>query len=137
MQAGRVMLGRIKQLLQEDKDFAFETTLATRSYINLIRDAKAKGYEVTLLYFWLHSPEQAKERVAERVAKGGHNIEDKVVERRYYRGINNFFKLYSPVCDNWMLIDNTNSEPVLMAKGHHKDIEVEETGLWDQIQRQL
>lgn len=63
------MLGRIKQLLQEDKDFAFETTLATRSYINLIREAKAKGYEVTLLYFWLHSPEQAKERVAERVAK--------------------------------------------------------------------
>jgi predicted ABC-type ATPase len=90
MEAGRLMLRRIKELLQDEKDFAFETTLATRSYVNLIREAKTKGYEVTLLYFWLHSPEQAKQRVAERVAKGGHNIEDDVIERRYYRGISNF-----------------------------------------------
>jgi predicted ABC-type ATPase len=137
LQAGRMMLSRIKELLQEEKDFAFETTLATRSYVNLVRQAKAKGYEITLLYFWLHSPQQAKERVAERVAKGGHNIEDEVVERRYYRGIRNFFKLYSPVSDNWMLIDNTSSEPVLLAKGHQESIVVEVPELWDQIQKQL
>lgn len=137
MQAGRVMLARIKELLGEEKDFAFETTLATRSYTNLISEARAKGYEITLLYFWLHSPEQAKERVAERVAKGGHHIADEVVERRYYRGIRNFFKMYSPVCDNWMLIDNTNNEPVLIAKGHHEDCRVENAELWSRIQKQL
>jgi predicted ABC-type ATPase len=138
MEAGRLMLRRIKELLQDEKDFAFETTLATRSYVNLIREAKTKGYEVTLLYFWLHSPEQAKERVAERVAKGGHNIEDEVVERRYYRGISNFFKLYSPVCDNWALFDNTVGEPGLVAEGGlNFKTSITSSQLWDTIQKQI
>ena len=70
-----------------------------------------------MLYFWLHSPEQAKERVAQRVANGGHHIEDEVVERRYYRGLQNFFKLYIPVCDNWLLIDNTKGKSSIIAEG--------------------
>jgi predicted ABC-type ATPase len=138
MQAGRVMLGRIKDLLKDEKDFAFETTLATRSYVNLIREAKTKGYEVTLLYFWLHSPEQAKERVAERVAKGGHDIKDDVVERRYYRGIKNFFRIYSPVSDNWALFDNTAGEPELVAEGGlNFETSIASQTLWNQIQKQI
>lgn len=117
VQAGRVMLTRIKELLSECKDFAFETTLATRSYVQLIRKAKAANYKVTLLYFWLHSPEHAKQRVAERVANGGHNIARPVIERRYFAGIRNLFRLYMPVADKWMLIDNTNGEAAIVAEG--------------------
>lgn len=132
-QAGRLMLNRIKELIEDEVDFAFETTLSTRSYIGTIATAREKGYKVTLLFFWLHSPEQAKERVAERVSKGGHHIPDEVVERRYYRGIHNFFQLYSPVCDNWLLVDNTNSDPILIANNKLSEIEISETTLWGKI----
>jgi len=81
-EAGRIMLKRIHQLMEEKVDFAFETTLAARSYISFIRDAKVINYEITLLYFWLSSPELAKKRVAQRVSEGGHNIPADVIERR-------------------------------------------------------
>src|SRR5690606_29723799 len=86
LEAGRIMLTRIHELLEERVDFAFETTLATRSYVSLIKRAKVKGYTIVLLYFWLDSPEQAVKRVAKRVAKGGHHIPDNVLIRRYFRG---------------------------------------------------
>lgn len=62
-EAGRIMLKRINELISENENFAFETTLSTRSYKNKIIEAKAKGYGVTLLFFWLQSTELAKERV--------------------------------------------------------------------------
>jgi predicted ABC-type ATPase len=74
IEAGRIMLHRIDQLINEKMDFAFETTLAAKSYISLIKTARNLGYEVSLLYFWLSSPEFAVSRVGKRVEKGGHNI---------------------------------------------------------------
>ena len=91
--AGRIMLKRINELLTEGADFAFETTLATKSYVSLLKKAKASGYKITLVYFWLSSPEEAIERVATRVSKGGHHIPEEVIRRRYYAGINNLVKL--------------------------------------------
>ena len=91
IEAGRIMLKRIDELLSERVDFAFETTLATRSYVSLIKKAQQAGYEVTLLYIWLSSPAMALRRVAKRVSKGGHNIPPDVIERRYFRGIKNLF----------------------------------------------
>lgn len=114
-EAGRIMLQRIHQLMEEKVDFAFETTLAAKNYIQHIRTAKTLGYEITLLYFWLNSPELAKQRVASRVKKGGHNVADEIIERRYYRGINNLFNLYFSVCENWMIIDNGDAVPDIVA----------------------
>jgi predicted ABC-type ATPase len=116
-EAGRIMLQRIRQLMDEKVDFAFETTLSTRSYVSLLKKASENGYRITLLYFWLTSPDFAKERVAKRVRLGGHNIPDEVVERRYYRGISNLLNLYAPVVDKWFVIDNMNSEPNIIATG--------------------
>src|SRR5579871_478000 len=82
MEAGRIMLQRIDQLMKEGVNFAFETTLAAKSYVTLIRAAREIGYEITLLYFWLSSPDLAKERVAKRVSMGGHNIPPDTIERR-------------------------------------------------------
>ena len=73
-EAGRIMLNRIKDLLASDECFAFETTLATRSYKSKIEEAKRKGYTATLIFFWLENVELAKERVRIRVSEGGHNI---------------------------------------------------------------
>ena len=116
--AGRIFLKRIQELLRLKKDFAFETTLSTRSYVNLIKQAKLSGYNVILVFFWLRSPELAFERVKERVKAGGHNIPKDVIERRYFSGIKNLLQLYIPITDYWMVIDNSNNPFNLLAEGN-------------------
>lgn len=115
IEAGRIMLYRINDLIAQNKTFAIETTLATRSYKTLIERVKAKGYEVVLLFFWLPSPDFAEERVAKRVASGGHNIPHDVINRRYWLGIQNLFNIFVPIVDKWSLYDNTEEiKPVIV-----------------------
>ena len=123
MQAGRIMLARMDELLQKGETFAFETTLATKSYKQKIEWAQANGYEVTLLFFWLDSPNIAKERVAQRVAEGGHNIPLETIERRYYNGIANLFAIYIDMVDICYIFDNSEGRKELIAqKEKHKGI---------------
>jgi len=117
IEAGKLMLKRIKELLGRDESFAIETTLATRSYINLVHQAQSKGYKVTLVFFWLNSPELALQRIAERVRNGGHDIPTPTARRRYLAGIDNLFKLYAPEVDCWMIYDNSDSPRVAIAQG--------------------
>ena len=112
-----IMYKRIKELIAARETFAMETTLATRSVANLIKEAQREGYYVTLLYFWLNTPELAIERVKQRVAAGGHNIPEKTIRRRYEAGIHNLFELYLPICDYWMITDNSMSPMEVIAKG--------------------
>jgi predicted ABC-type ATPase len=115
-ESGRIMLNRINGLLKGDENFAFETTLATRSYKNKIIEAKRKGYTVTLLFFWLKNIELAKERVKIRVEEGGHNIPEHVIERRYFKGITNLFKIYLPIVDGALIFDNSYGKHELIAQ---------------------
>jgi len=114
-ESGRIMLNRIEELLKENQSFAFETTLSAKSYKNKIRNAKEKGYTVTLLFFWLQNVELAKERVKIRVSEGGHNIEPEVIERRYINGIKNLFKIYLPIVDGALIFDNSEGKHKLLA----------------------
>ena len=123
MQAGRIMLARMDELLQKGETFAFETTLATKSYKQKIEWAQANGYEVTLLFFWLDSPNMAKKRVAQRVAEGGHSIPSETIERRYHNGIVNLFAIYIDMVDICYIFDNSEGRKELIAqKEKHKDI---------------
>ena len=123
VQAGRIMLARMDELLQKGATFAFETTLATKSYKQKIEWAQANDYEVTLLFFWLDSPNIAKKRVAQRVAEGGHNIPLETIERRYYNGIANLFTIYIDMVDICYIFDNSEGRKELIAqKERHKDI---------------
>ncbi len=116
IEAGKLMLKRIDTLLGQRKSFAIETTLATRSYKGLVERAKVLGYRVTLLFFWLPSPEMAEMRVAARVATGGHNIPKEVIHRRYWLGLQNFFEIIAPIVDDWSLYDNSlKQEPIVVA----------------------
>jgi predicted ABC-type ATPase len=117
IEAGRLMLSRIAELLRRNESFSIETTLATRSYFRLIEQAHRQGYDVTLLYFWLRTPEQAIERVAERVSKGGHNIPSNVIRRRYQEGIDNLFHIYMPIVDTWVLVNNSMTPRSIVATG--------------------
>jgi predicted ABC-type ATPase len=136
-EAGRIMLNRINELIDEKIDFGFETTLSAKSYISLINTARQSGYEITLLYFWLSSPEFAMSRVAERVKKGGHNIPNDIIVRRYYRGISNLLKLYIPACDNWIIIDNTDAVSEVIAQGGlNAEKTIKKDDIWDIIIKQ-
>lgn len=118
IEASRIMLKRLKILAKNRINFAFETTLASRTFAPWISEIKKQGYQFTLLYFWLHTAELAVERVAERVRLGGHNVPEKIIKRRYTNSIRNFFSLYQPLADNWFIIDNSyRDSPVLVAEG--------------------
>lgn len=100
MQAGRIMLQRIETLSQEASNFAFETTLASRTFTNLIARLKKSGYQFHLTFLWLQNVNLAISRVAERVKMGGHSIPEETIRRRYIKGLKNFFSLYKPLADS-------------------------------------
>lgn len=131
--ASRFMLVKIRYLLNRMADFSIETTLATRSLVGIIEEAKELGYTVTVLYFWLKSPEIAIERVAARVAAGGHNIPEDVIRRRYTMGIKYFFDTYRPICDKWVLADSTESPFVVVAEGNKDGITIKDIDKYNTI----
>ena len=100
MQAGRSMLERIRYLATEGEDFAFETTLASRSFVPWISDLKRKGYLFHLTFLMLDSADLAVFRVSERVRMGGHFVSEETIRRRYKVGLKNFFTLYTPIADS-------------------------------------
>jgi predicted ABC-type ATPase len=125
LEAGRIMLNRIDELLQKEQDFAFETTLSSRSFVQTVKKAQQLNYNVTLLFFWLDRVELAYQRVAFRVSEGGHNIPKDVIERRYHRGLKNLFELYLPICDSIMLFDNSNNvSDLIFKKNINQSIEI-------------
>ena len=117
IEAARIMLNRLQELLHQQVDFAFETTLASKTYISFINQAKELGYQIHLIFFWLNTVELAKERVLQRVQNGGHNIPVDVIERRYHSGIKNLNNLYIPCVDSWRIYDNSENIFSLIAEG--------------------
>lgn len=115
-ESGRIMLNRINELFINNESFAFETTLATKSYLPKIINAKKNGYNTTLLFFWLKNAELAKERVKIRVLEGGHHIDSNVIERRYLSGILNLFDIYLPIVDQVLIFDNSEGRHNLIAE---------------------
>ena len=134
-QAGRIMLQRIDELLPQKVDFAIETTLSTRSYVQLVRRAQALGYRVHLIFFFLENEEQAIARVAQRVKNGGHGIPEEDIRRRFTRGIYNLINLYMPICDSVLVYNNMRTPAQLVArkKTQTDAIDVIESEMWNQL----
>ena len=122
IQASRYMLLKVRYLLKRNEDFAVETTLATRTLLKMVKAAQDAGYTVTLLYFWLNSPELAIARVKARVAAGGHNIPEETIRRRYNVGIDYFFNIYAPISERWILADNSQIPFRVIAEGSKNDV---------------
>ena len=127
IQASKLMLLKINYLFKRHEDFAIETTLATRKY------AQAEGYEVTVLYFWLNSPDLAVERVKARVAAGGHNIPEPTIRRRYVVGLHYFFNDYIPIADRWILADNSEIPFKVIAEGRKEGMIIKDSATYDII----
>jgi predicted ABC-type ATPase len=127
--AGRIMLARMRALAGAREDFAFETTLATRSFAPWLARLRRNGYHAHLLFLWLRSPELAISRVAERVRLGGHDVPVDVIRRRYRAGLVNFFRLYQPLANSWELFDNSGpGGPKPVAAGERAEVRIVEDG---------
>jgi predicted ABC-type ATPase len=118
LEAGRIMLKQLHDMAERRTDFAFESTLASRSYAPWLGKLRTQGYEFHLFFLWLQSPDIAVQRVKERVRMGGHHIPEEVIRRRYEKGRRNFFALYQSLAQTWMVYDNSSSnEMILIADG--------------------
>jgi predicted ABC-type ATPase len=117
MTAGRIMLQRMRALRQRRESFAFETTPASRSFAPWLTGLKNEGYAVDVIFLWLPSVETAITRVADRVARGGHDIPRDTIRRRYWRGLQNFFALYLPLASTWRMYDSSDLTLRLLAQG--------------------
>ncbi|MGN0196355.1 MAG: AAA family ATPase [Candidatus Cryptobacteroides sp.] len=132
--ASRYMLKKIHYYLERLEDFAVETTLATRSLQKIIAYAQEKGYFVTVLYFWLDSPDLAVERVKERVKAGGHDVPEDVIRRRYVKGLRYFFEDYRMLADRWILADNTKIPFKVVAQGWRENMVVKDNIKYEAIE---
>lgn len=133
IQASKLMLLKITYLFKRHEDFAIETTLATRSLKKMIAYAQKEGYQVTLLYFWLNSPDLAVARVKARVAAGGHNIPEDTVRRRYFAGLQYFFNVYIGLVDRWILADNSEIPFKVVAEGSRNGVFIKDSGTYETI----
>ena len=135
VQAGQIMLSRIRQLVSQQADFAFETTLAARSYARRLTIMAEMGYNIHLLFLWLPSADLAVERVADRVRLGGHNVPQETIRRRYEAGLRNFFELYRPIVLTWEMLDNSDiGAPRTIAAGHSDGtLDIEDTEIWSRL----
>lgn len=135
VKAGKLMLNRIYELSEKNVSFAFETTMSSRTFVSLINGCKKNGYLFIIVYVWLNDPNLAIERVKSRVLKGGHHIEYSVIKRRYYRSMHNLVNLYMPLADRWTIIDNSGSEPIVIAEKstQHNDEKIYTENTWAQF----
>ena len=131
--ASRLMLRKVNYLFDKREDFCIETTLATRSLLKMVRNAQEKGYYVTVLYFWLNSPDMAVERVAARVRAGGHDIPEETIRRRYNVGLSYLFHTYIPECDKWILADNSDPPFQIIAEGTKKGLLISDMEKYNKI----
>jgi predicted ABC-type ATPase len=134
MAAGRHMLRRLRELASARQSFAFETTLASKTFAPWLRGRKASGYEVRLVHLSLPNPEVAVQRVRGRVQEGGHDVPEEIVRRRYQRGLRNFFELYAPLATGWQMHDSSTPDLLLIARGGADlPLEVLDSLRWRQV----
>jgi len=133
IRAGRLMLEEIGLAMRRGIDFGFETTLSGRGHLGLVRRLKKRGYGIHFFYLWIPSVDVALLRIRGRVARGGHDVPEDVVGRRFERSIRNFLLQYRRLADSWVLYDNTGAIPRMIASQEHGELRIVETGLYNEL----
>lgn len=124
IKAGKLVLEQIHEFVKKRIDFAFETTLSGKLYVNLFTSLKDKGYKIHIFFLWVPDTDLVLSRIKSRFAQGGHDVPVRDVLRRFNRSITNFFKLYRPLADSWMLFDNSGIIPILIAEGKNSKVKI-------------
>jgi predicted ABC-type ATPase len=137
IRAGKLLLARIKELSEGKKDFGFETTLAGRGYLSMIKKMKDNGFRIILFFLWLPTSDFAVTRVQNRIRQGGHAVPESVIRRRFKVGLRNLFHLYQSQVDAWWLYDGSKLPPKVIAKKDDNDLMLLDSGLFEQIRRSV
>lgn len=135
--ASKLMIKRLKELLDADQSFAFETTASGTNYVKHLKSAKVKGYEISLTFLWLSKPEEAVKRVAQRVKQGGHHVPEETIVRRYYLGIKNLLIHYLPLVDEALIMDSsseTSSKRLIARKNMNNPLDIRDIAIWKKIE---
>jgi predicted ABC-type ATPase len=133
LRAGRLLLEQIRLLADKRSDFGFETTLSGVTYVSFFRKLKARGYKIHLFFLWLPSVEIALARIADRVRRGGHDIPEAVVRRRFRKGVAHLFGRYRPLVDAWTLMDNAGAAPRVIARHEDGALRIFDQGTFSKI----
>ena len=134
--AGRIMLARLKDLGENREEFAFESTLSSRSFAPFLRQLKNKGYQIAIYYFSLANASLAIRRVKLRVHLGGHSVPDDVVRRRFKRNLDNFFQIYQPLANEWAMFDNSHAgQAELIAAETDFQLNIFKERTWQKLQK--
>jgi len=136
IRAGRIVLEQLRYYANRNMDFAFETTLSGKTYINFIKELRGKGYNFHIFFLWIPSAELALSRIKDRVSDGGHDVPPKDVRRRFGRSIYNFFKFYKPFLHSWILFNNSGSKPKLIAEEKEGKFSIADKDLFNIIEKQ-
>ncbi|MGA2618057.1 MAG: zeta toxin family protein [Thermoguttaceae bacterium] len=131
--AGRLLLTRMKEMVQQRRDFGFETTLAGKTYGPMLQKMRAAGYVLHLFYLWLPTVNLAISRVAHRVQQGGHNVPESAIRRRFDVGQRNLVRLYLPLFDSWQIFDNSTLQPRTIARFDGVECDVLDAELYARI----
>jgi len=136
--AGRIMLRRMKELAGNRANFAIESTLSSRSLALWLKELQSDGYVIHLIFLWLVDSNLAVKRVEERIKSGGHSVPENIVRRRYTRGIGNFFNIYRPIADSWLMLDNSpqDSPKPVAWRNVGGPIQIVKNGPWNNLREQ-
>lgn len=133
LEAGKLMLKNIRQLIKKEENFAFETTLASKIFVKYIERAKKLDYEINLIFLWIKDTGFAQERVKLRVSQGGHDIPTKDIIRKYKRGLKNLFNLYWDIVDNLFVYNSNTIPPQIIFEKNKKRDKIHNTDTWNNI----
>ncbi len=137
VRAGRAVLERIAEFTAARTDFAFETTLAGRTYVPVLRALKRARFRVHMFYLWIPSPELALLRIHDRVQSGGHNVPERDVRRRFGRTLDNLFNLYRPWLDTLHFFNNSSDTPRLIFSEDGGETTIHDAARWQELRGQL
>ena len=135
LRAGRILLEQIESYASRSVGFAFETTLSGIHYLSRLKSLKKQGYAIHLFFLWIPDVRLSLARIASRVKRGGHDIPEKVVRRRFHKGIGNLFRHYRPTLDSWMLFDNSGDTPQDIAEEKQGELRIFDRDLYEKILR--
>lgn len=137
MKSGRLLLTRWKELVKLRREFSFESTLSGKTYIGMLRQAKSSGFKICLCYLWLPTVNISLHRVRQRVRKGGHDIPEADLKRRFLPSLENFFKLYLPLADHALLFNGAGNPPQLVAEWQDGDINILVPEVYEIVKKQV
>ncbi len=137
IKSGRLVLEQIKEYSDNGVDFGFETTMSGVTYLKYFKMLKEKGYKINIFFLWMPSSQLAVARVKDRVAQGGHNVPIEDIKRRFERSMDKFFKEYRLLADKWILFNNAETTPKIIAKKKNAHIEVINQNLFAKITKNI